>query len=236
VIVAADAFILSHCMERIDLLSNDEVRSFVGEHHFRYSLLDTDRPLTVGPLDLQDYYFEHKRSQIQGMLEAMPHIECTAQDFNDRFGRYYPIIEEYKTDNAEIVVLVMGSTAGTAKDCVDALRGQGKKVGLLKLRVFRPFPAPKLAQILSRFKVVGVMDRVDSLSGQGGPLCCEARAALYEASNRPIMVNYIYGLGGREVDISDIARVYKDLEGIGATGRYEELITYLGVREEGGNG
>lgn len=236
VIVAADAFILSHCMERIELLSNDEVQSFVGEHRFRYSLLDTDHPLTVGPLDLQDYYFEHKRSQIQGVQEAWPHIEGVAKEFGDRFGRHYPILEPYKTDDAEIVLLVMGSTAGTAKDCVDELRREGRPVGLLRLRVFRPFPARELARALSHFKVVGVMDRVDSLSGQGGPLFAEARAALYEAEDRPILVDYVYGLGGREVDSSDIERVYNELERIRATGRYEQLLTYLGVREGGSDG
>jgi pyruvate ferredoxin oxidoreductase alpha subunit len=230
VMVTIDGFILSHCMERIDLLPDKDVQDFVGTLKPAYSLLNLKEPLTIGPATLTDYYFEFKRSQIEAMRNVQPIIEKVAKEFGDRFGRHYPIIEEYKTEDADVVALVMGSTAGTAKECVDALRAAGKKVGLVRLRVYRPMIYKDLERVLSKFKVVGVMDRVDSVSSYGGPLFTEVRAALYESLKKPITVSYIYGLGGREIDTDDITRVYNELLKIAETGSYDNLVSYVRVR------
>lgn len=228
--VTIDGFILSHCLERIDLLSDKDVKDFVGKFKPAYSLLNIKDPLTIGPATLPDYYFEFKRSQIEAMRNVQPVIEKVAQEFGDRFGRYYPIIDEYETDDAEAVVLVMGSTAGTVKECVDSLRKAGKKVGVVRLRVYRPMVYKDLERVLSKFKVVGVMDRVDSVSSFGGPLFTEVRAALYESVKRPITLSFIYGLGGREIDPDDIAQLYDELLKVAETGKYERLVSYVRVR------
>ncbi len=233
VMVTADAFILSHCMERIEVLSDEEVRDFVGkERKPVYSLLDVDNPVTVGPLDLQDYFFEHKRSQIEAVWHAMPVIEDVAKEYGDRFGRYYPVVEDYRTEDAEVAVVALGSTADTLKEVVDMLREEGKKVGLVRIRVFRPLPSKRLQESLSKFKVVAVMDRVDSLNAFGGPAFSEIRSVLYETEKRPIIVDYVYGLGGRDIEIEELVRVFNDAERIAETGKYEKLVTYLGVRGE----
>lgn len=232
VLITADAFILSHCMERIETLSDREVKEYLGERNPSYSILDVDNPITVGALDLQDYFFEHKRSQIEAMNNALPVVEKVIKEYAEKFKRYYPVVEDYRTQDAEVAIVVAGSTADTLKEVVDILRERGEKVGLVRIRLFRPFPSELLKKSLGKFKAVAVLDRCDSLSGCGGPMFCEIRSALYEMSPRPIIVNYVYGLGGREVEIEDFMRVYKDLGKIKDTGKYEKLINYLGVRGE----
>lgn len=230
-LVTTDGFILSHCLERIEVLEDSEVQSFIGEYKPAYSLLDIENPITVGPLDLQDYYFEHKRQEIEAMREAKKSIEKVNKEFGDRFRRRYDFFESYKLNGAEIAIVALGSTAGTAKVAIDSLREEGKKVGLLKLRVFRPFPYEKLCEVLQKFKVVAVLDRSDSMSSTGGPVFTEARSALYDLTTRPCFVNYIYGLGGREITESDIKKVANEALKISKTGKIKELVQYLGVRE-----
>ncbi|MEM4724714.1 MAG: hypothetical protein QXP01_06855 [Candidatus Hadarchaeum sp.] len=232
--VMHDGFITSHGMERVELLSDEEVRDFVGEYTPRLpTLLDIRHPVTYGPIDFYDYYFEHKRQQVEGMAHAKAAILEVAQDFERRFGRKYGLFEAYKLDDAEVAIVVLSSTAGTTRTVVDKLRAQGKKVGLLKPRVFRPFPAQELADALRHLKAVGVMDRSISFGSMSnaGPLFLELLAAqrIY-GGNMPI-VNYIFGLGGRDISQREIESVYHDLLKIAATGHVENLVTYLGVRE-----
>ncbi|MCX8014821.1 MAG: pyruvate ferredoxin oxidoreductase, partial [candidate division WOR-3 bacterium] len=230
VIVAIDGFILSHCMERIDTLDDAEVKSFIGKFKPNYSLLDVKNPITVSPACLTDSYFEHKRAEAQGMKDAMPKIEQVIKEFAQKFGRYYPVIEGYQTDDAEVVILAMGSTVGTAKIVVDELRAKGKKVGVVKLRFFRPLVYQQMAEVLKKFKVVGVLDRVESMNSYISPLATEVRAALYDISPKPLIPSYVYGLGGWEITQQDIEKVFDDLLEMKDTGTIKETVSYIGVR------
>ncbi len=221
-----DGFILSHCMERMETLEDKAVRDWLGRWQPNWDLLNIRKPILVGPATMQDYYFEFKRSQIEGMNKALPVIEEVQRAFQTRFGRGYGVIEEYRTDDAEAVVLLMGSACGTMRDAVDAMRNEGRKVGMVKLRVFRPLPHRLLKEKLARYRTVAVLDRADSVNSFGGPLYTETRAALYELDRRPAVLSYVYGLGGKEFSLVDAATA---LEGALA-GTKDELVTYIGVR------
>lgn len=231
-IVSTDAFIISHGMERVELIDDKEVPKFLGERKVNYSLLDVDNPITLGPLDLQDYFFEHKRSEIDAMNNVLPIIEKVQKEFGDKFGRYYPIVDEYKLDDAEVAILVMGSTGGTAKVAVERMREKGKKVGLIRARVYRPFPKDAMTKALSKVKVVGVMDRSDTMSTLGGHLYNDARSILYKSDNQPLMKNFIYGLGGRDISIEEIEAIYEQLFDIQKSGEVDKDVVYFGVRGE----
>ena len=233
VMVSADGFIISHCMQRVDTLTDEEVQSFIGEHKSPYQLLDTSRPITVGPLDLQDYYFEHKRQEIEAMNTVEPIIEKVAKEFGQKFGRYYGLFETYMLDDAEQVIVAMGSAAGTVKEACRELRAEGYKVGLLRTRVFRPFPHKKLLELLDKpqIKLISVLDRSDTMSTMGGPILVELRSALYNATNKPMMKDYIYGLGGRDIFVEEIKQVaYKGKEYI-ESGKVDKPVDYIGLRE-----
>ncbi|MGQ9585781.1 MAG: pyruvate ferredoxin oxidoreductase [Anaerolineae bacterium] len=228
-----DGFITSHGMERVELLDDQEVRDFIGEYKPRYPLLDVDNPVTYGPLDFYDYYFEHKRQQVEAMDHVTEVILEVGEEFGRKFGRRYGLFETHRLDDADVAIVVLSSTAGTTRVVVDRLRAQGLKVGLLKPRVFRPFPARELAEALAHVKVIGVMDRSISFGSMAnaGPLFLELCAALQVYGRSIPMVNYIFGLGGRDILPREIEGVYRDLLRIRDTGRVERLVTYLGVRE-----
>ncbi len=225
-IVAVDGFILSHCMERIETFEDKPVRDWLGKWQPNWNLLDRSKPILVGPATMQDYFFEFKRSQIEGMNKALPIIEEVQADFRKNFGRGYDVVEEYRTEDAEAVVLLMGSACGTMREAVDTLRNQGRKVGMVKPRVFRPWPHELLKAKLGRFKAVAVLDRADTVSSYGGALYTETKAALYELDKRPAVLSYVYGLGGKEFSLVDALAA---LEGALA-GKKDELVTYIGVR------
>ncbi len=229
--VTTDGFIISHCMERMEMLADNEVKNFIGEYKPERYLLDIKRPYTLGSLDLQDYYFEHRMQLAQAMCNTGKIILEIGKEFGDKFGREYGFYEKYHLDDAEIAILVLGSTAGTAKVVVDQLREKGIKAGLLKLRVFRPFPYQELAQELAHLKVLAVLDRSDSIDSFGGPLFDEVRSAMYDLKTRPQTVNYIFGLGGREINLAMIEGVYTQMQDIAKTGEIPQRVNYLGVRE-----
>ena len=222
-----DGFIISHTVERVDALEDEEVKKFVGEYKSLYPLLDVSHPVTYGPLDLQDYYFEHKKQQAEAMKQAKRVILEVGEEYGKLSGRSYGLFDEYFTEDADYIVLALGSTAGTAKAAVDEMRSRGEKVGALKLRVFRPFPAPELVQALSNAKAVAVLDRSEGFNGIGGPVFQDVRSALYRKTDMPVS-GYVYGLGGRDITPEMIAGVFGDLK----EGRiYEEEANHLGVRE-----
>lgn len=231
VMVMYDGFIISHGIDRVDLLDDQTVRDFIGKYKPDHPLLDTEKPLTYGPLDLYDYYFEHKRQQAEDIKNSKPVILETAKEFKEISGREYGLFESYHLEDAETAIVVLSSTAGTAKAVVDELRGEGKKVGLLKPRVFRPFPYHEIAQALSHLKAVAILDRSDSFGAFGGPLFTEIRSALIEFGKVPENINIIYGLGGRDIDQQQISGIYDQLAGIVKSGKVKERIQYLGVRE-----
>ncbi len=229
--VTTDGFIISHCMERMEMIADNEVKNFIGEYRPERYLLDIKKPYTLGSLDLQDYFFEHRMQLAQAMCNTGKIILEIGKEFGDKFGRKYGFYEKYHLDDAEIAILVMGSTAGTAKVVVDQLREKGIKAGLLKLRVFRPFPYRELAQELAHLKVLAVMDRADSIDSFGGPLFDEVRSAMYDLKDKPQTVNYIFGLGGREINLEMIKGVYTQMQDIAKTGEIPQRVNYLGVRE-----
>lgn len=231
-IVSTDAFIISHAMERLEVLEDKEVKDFIGEFQPRYRALDIDNPKTFGPLDLQDYFFEHKRGQIDDFSKVLETYYKVAKEYQKVSGRYHHTLEEYRTEDAEAAIFTAGSTADTAKEVVDILREQGRKVGVVRMRMWRPLPVEDIRKALSRFKAVAVMDRSDTMADFGGPVFVETRGIMYDLEKRPLMTDYVYGLGGRNVEIEDLIRVYDETEEVAKTGKIKKLITYLGVRGE----
>jgi pyruvate ferredoxin oxidoreductase alpha subunit len=232
--VTLDGFILSHTMERLEILDDEAVRNFVGEYHPLHPLLDTTHPVTVGPLDLQDYYFEHKRQEVEAQKIAAEVFPNIFREFGDLSGRYYEPIENYEMEDAETAIVVLGSTAGSVKHVIGKLRGEGKKVGLVKIRVFRPFPSEEIARSLSRIGAVAVLDRSVAFGSAGGPVFDEIRAALFSHGISPFdvkLINFLYGLGGRDVKDSDIEFVYQKLFDALRHGAVDRNVEYLGLRE-----
>ncbi|PAB59341.1 pyruvate ferredoxin oxidoreductase [Anaeromicrobium sediminis] len=231
VMVCQDGFITSHGVENMDLLEDKEVKEFVGEYTPKHYLLNPQEPIAMGPYATDKYYMEHKRQQVEGMKEAKEVVLKVAKEFEKISGRKYGFFEEYMLEDAEVALVAINSTAGTIKATIDEMRNEGKKVGLLKIRLFRPFPGEEISKALKDVSVVGIMDRSETFSTQGGPLFFETRSALYDNPNRPKVVNYIYGLGGRDISTKDIRKVYEELYEIKMGKEVEETCTYLGVRE-----
>ena len=231
--VCQDGFITSHSIENIELVEDEKVKEFVGTYKPEHYLLNKKEPIAVGPLDLQAYLFEHKAQQAEAMQKAKEVILDVAKDFEKMTGRKYNLFEEYKLDDAEIAIVCMNSTAGTTKFVVDKLREQGIKAGLLKIRVFRPFPAEEIASALSHLKAVAVLDKSDSLNAAGGALFEDITSAMYVNNKHVPTVNYIYGIGGRDTKADDIEKVYTDLSEIAKTQKIDNPYRYLGLRKDG---
>ena len=228
--VCQDGFITSHSIENIELESDDLVKKFVGEYKPEHYLLNHKEPMAVGPLDLQSYLFEHKAQQAEAMRNAKKVIKEVSKEFENLTGRKYSFFEEYKTEDADIVIVAMNSTAGTAKFTADKLREQGIKAGVLKVRVFRPFPGEEIAKALANAKAVAVLDKADGLNAVGGPLFTDITSAMQVNKVSVPTVNYIYGIGGRDTKASDIESVYTDLQEIVNTGSINNPYRYLGLR------
>lgn len=231
VMVCYDGFITSHSIENIELLEDDVAKKFVGEYNPKHYLLNRNEPIAVGPLDVQSYLFEHKYQQATGMRNAARVIKEVSEEFEKITGRKYDFIEKYKMDDAEYAIIVLNSTAGTAKATVDALREKGVKAGLIKPRMFRPFPGKEIAEALKNVKAVAVMDKADGLNGVGGPLFTDVTSAMIVNGVTDVkVVNYIYGIGGRDVRTTDIEKVYSDLQEIANLGKVENPYRYLGLK------
>jgi pyruvate ferredoxin oxidoreductase alpha subunit len=222
-----DGFIISHTADALHMLPDEAAWDFVGKYRHEYSLLDVENPVTVGPLDLTDYYFEHKTSQLAACARAPEIVRAVSEEYGELTGRHYGFAEEYMLDDAEQVIVVLGSSAGTCKDVVDEYRAKGVKVGLLKIRMFRPFPNEYIAKVLAGRKAVAVLDRSASFGGFGGPVFTDIRSAMY-GQNVPIK-DYIYGLGGRDFDLKQVAVVLDDLQKVASGGELKD-INLLGVR------
>ena len=206
------------------------MRRFVGAYEPQHYLLDASCPVAVGPYSVSSYYMEAKRQQAQAMADAKARILAVAREYEALSGRSYAFFEEYRMEDAEQAMILMGSAAGTAKDTVDLLRKEGRKVGLIKLRVFRPFPGEELARALAGVSALAILDRADSFSACGGPLTAEVCAARLKAKLTPDVIPFVYGLGGRDVRIEDVKQVFEEL--ICGTGDGNGLsYRYLGVRE-----
>ena len=231
--VCQDGFITSHSIENIELLEDDKVKEFVGTYKPEHYLLNKKEPMAVGPLDLQGFLFEHKYQQAEAMRNAKRVIEEVSVEFEKITGRKYNFFEEYKMDDAEYVVVCMNSTAGTAKYTVDQLREKGVKAGLLKVRMFRPFPAEEIAEALSKssIKSVAVLDKSDSLNAAGGALYEDITSAMYVNKKSVPVVSYVYGIGGRDTTSDQIESVFEDLQKINKDDKVVDPYRYLGLRK-----
>ena len=230
--VCQDGFITSHSIENIELLEDDKAKAFVGKYKPEHYLLNDKEPIAVGPLDVQTYLFEHKVQQAEAMRNAKKVIAEVSAEFEKLTGRKYQFFEEYKMEDAELVVVCMNSTAGTTKAAIDDLRSKGVKAGLLKIRMFRPFPSEEIAKSLKNAKAIAVLDKADSLNGAGGALYEDVTSGMFVSKVNIPTINYVYGIGGRDTTINDIKKVYKDLEEVAKTGSMNKPYRYLGVRGE----
>lgn len=229
--VCQDGFITSHSIENIELIEDDKVKEFVGTYHPEHYLLNEKEQMAIGPLDVQAYLFEHKYQQAEAMRNAKRVIADVAKDFEKMTGRKYSFFEEYMIEDAEIAIVCMNSTAGTAKTVVDELRANGVKAGLLKVRMFRPFPAEEIAEALGHLKAIAVMDRSDSLNGAGGALFEDVASAMYVGQKQVPTVSYVYGIGGRDTTAKDIHEVYSYLQEVVETGKIDNPYRYVGLRK-----
>ncbi len=243
IIVGLDGFTLSHSLENVDILSDDSVKTYLGERKLPMVLthegktvpfkLDPANPMTMGPIAFQNYYFEFKRQQDEAMKNALDVIRDVNGSYAAISGRSYGngLVEAYKLDDAELAVVCVGSTAGTLKVIVDELREKGMKVGLLRLRTFRPLPVEDLRKHLSNKKAVAVMDKSMSFGGFGGAVFHEVRHALYDGDKHPLVMNYIYGLGGRDSSPHELQKIFNDLAKAAKTRQIGKSINYFGLRE-----
>ena len=234
VMVCQDGFITSHAVENLDLLPDEKVKEFVGESQPESWMLNARQPIAIGPYDSAQYYMEHKRQQAQGMVNAQEVIKEVGEAFEKQFGRGYGMFEGYRLDDAEVALVILSSSAGTAKEIVDRLREEGHPVGILKLRVFRPFPFDEIRKALAPVKRIAVMDKAEGFSAAGGPLVAEIRSCLYGLQNAPEVASYVYGLGGRDVTVEALEEVFMTL----LEDRYEPNVNgtyrYLSIREQEG--
>lgn len=231
VMVCQDGFITSHAVENIELLDDRTVQRFVGEYRPDNYLLKEENPLAVGPYDISPYYMEHKKQQAEAMKHAKSVILRVAKEFEQISGRSYGLFEAFEMEDADYAIVIIGSSAGTAKEAIRDLRAQGKKVGMIKIRVFRPFPMSELAEALAKTKAVAVMDKAESFSASGGPLFAEVRSALYDLTTRPAVINYVYGLGGRDICVEHFSAIFGELERIASTGDVGPVYRHFGHRD-----
>ena len=243
VIVGLDGFTLSHSLENVQALPDDIVKKFVGTRQlplvtthegknapFR---LDPEKPMTMGPVAFPNYYFEFKRQQEEAMRNALKIIQQVNEEYAQITGRTYGngLLDSYRLEDSEIAIVCLGSTAGTVKTVVDELREEGVKAGLLRIRTFRPLPVEGIVEALRKVKAVAIMDKSMSFGGNGGPVFQEVRHVLYDLPTHPCVVNYIYGLGGRDTSPSQMRKIYEDLQKILQTKHVETPINYVGLRE-----
>lgn len=226
-----DGFITSHAVENISLIETEKVKEFVGSYEPENFLLNADMPMAVGPYANSPFYMETKMNQRIAMKNAKKVILEVAEEFEKISGRKYGLFEEYRMDDAEYVIVIMGSAAGTTKEAVDELREQGIKAGMIKVRVFRPFPGAEFAAALENAKGIAIMDRAESFSGCGGPLGSELKAALYDAKNEATTVNYFYGLAGRDYTVETACGIYQDLMDYVSGKQEVEQFKYIGLRK-----
>lgn len=245
VMVMLDGFTISHTLQNVSVLPDEVVSSFVGVRKVpRVNIprihgdkevplmLNPKYPITFGPLDLYDYYFEHKVQQNEAMKATVPVIEKVHREFSDISGRSYEPVHmiPYRTEDADVVLLGLSSAMSVVRKVVDELREEGKKVGAIRMRVFRPFPSDMIRKELPEFHAVGILDRSLSFGAEGGPVFLEVRSALYSSPSKPAIYNYVYGLGGRDLPPELIKRAFNELLKVKEEPD-KPVVKYLGVRE-----
>ncbi|MCK4847107.1 MAG: pyruvate ferredoxin oxidoreductase [Deltaproteobacteria bacterium] len=228
VMVCLDGFITSHAIEVLSLITDDEAKDFVGDYTAKHPLLDTDNPASMGALALPDTYMDFKHVQSDAIAASKEVVIEVGKEFGKRFGREYGLIDTYQLEDADVAIVILNSAAGTTRVAIDELRAKGLKVGLLKPRLFRPFPHAEMVEALKGVKAVCVLDRADSFSGFGGPLFNEVRSALYDMEDRPKIMGRIYGLGGKDYTTENAVAIYEALFDVVKTGKIDTLNDYMG--------
>lgn len=231
VMVCLDGFIISHSIERMEYSDDDKVKNFVGEYKNVNPLLDIEHPVSYGPLILTDYYMEYRKAQAEVMNKVPGVVLDVAKDFKKEFGREYSLFESYRLDDAEIGLVILNSAAGTSKDAVDECRNRGIKAGLLKPRLYRPFPYEEVGEALKHLKAVCVLDRADAFGASYGPLFMDIASSLCNYKDKPILINKIYGLGGRDYMPEHAELVLNELAETAKTGKVKTYKEYIAVRE-----
>ncbi len=231
IMICQDGFITSHAVENITLIEDEVVKEFVGEYKPEHFLLNPNEKMSLGPYAVSNYCMEAKRAQSMAMIQSKEVILEVAKEFEQISGRKYGLFEEYFLDDAEFAVVAIGSACGTIKDAIDILRKQGVKAGLLKVRVFRPFPGEEMAEALKNCKAIAIMDRCESYSANGGPLGAELTAALYRKKVKAEVENIVYGLSGRDLRVEDVEKLFKELQTIAKFGNKKKEYSYMGLRE-----
>ena len=232
IMICQDGFITSHAVMNMELLDDDVVKNFVGEYEPEDYLLNPNETYAVGPYAITDYYMESRKAQAHAMENAKQVIKDIAEEFEKISGRKYGLIEEYRMEDAEYAVVIIGSAAGTTKEAIDHMRENGEKVGLIKVRSFRPFPGEEIAASLKKCKAVAIMDRSESFSTNGGPLGAETMQAMYTARCTALTIDIMYGIGGRDVTVDDMINVYDTLKDIAVTGETGDVYRYMGLRDK----
>jgi pyruvate ferredoxin oxidoreductase alpha subunit len=240
VMVNFDGFTISHTMENVYTLEDEDVKKFVGKRIYMKTegpkgevefRLDPEKPISIGPLDLQDFYFEHKVQQMEAMKGTLKVIKKVDKEFEKITGRKLEYVYPYKMGDAEVAVVGLGSAMGTVREVVDELRAEGIKAGMIKMRLFRPFPVEELKKAIGNVPVLGVMEKAYSIGGPGAPLYEEIKTVLYDSPKRPLVADYINGLGGKDTSPELIRGIFKSLQKIKEKGAVVEPVTYVGVRE-----
>ena len=208
VCVNIDGFQLTHMVEPVEFPNQELVDKFLPPRE-PFATLHPSKPVTMGAFSMADYFTEIMKAKNEALKNSKKTILAVWDEWAKAFGRTYKPVETYKADGAEILVLTMGSMGETAELAIDELRAQGVAAGLVKLRLWRPFPFEEIREILGKAKKAVVTDRAVSFGGPGGPVCAEIKAALYNEAVRPAIYNYIIGLGGRDVTVTDFVDMVK---------------------------
>ena len=233
--ICQDGFITSHSIENIEILEDDEVIKLVGKYNNKVNLLDKENPVTVGPLDLPTHLFEHKRLQVEALANAKKVFKEVSEKYEKVSGRKINMIDTYMVEDADTVIIAIGSTAETIEEVVDRRRKNGEKVGVIAIRMFRPFPKEEIIFALKNVKNIAVMDKVMDYSLNGGPLYKEIISAIYDIKENKkskdidkniIVLNYIYGIGGRDIGVDDIEGIFDDI----LDNSNNEKIRYVGLK------
>ncbi|NTU71718.1 MAG: pyruvate ferredoxin oxidoreductase [Coriobacteriia bacterium] len=231
VFTTLDGFITTHTIDRAEIMDDESVSAFVGQYEPENALLDIENPTSHGNFaSLGGTYFEFKKAQREAIERSRSVIKDIGDEFSKLSGRPFDVVEGFGMDDAEIAIVTIGSTAGNARHVARELRAKGVKAGVLKVRVFRPFPSAELAAALKGVKAVAVLDRSESFGADGGPLSLEVKTALYDAENRPMVIDYIYGLGGADVKLELINQVFDDLTDLADGVTKPSGLVYLGAR------
>ena len=230
IMVCLDGFITSHSIESMRWVAEAAARTFVGDYQQVNPMLDIGHPVSYGQLALSDMYMEYRKAHEQVMCKVPGVVRDVAEEFRQISGRSYGLFESYRLDDAEIGIVVMSSAAGTTKDIIDRYRDMGIKAGLLKPRLYRPFPYDEIALALKQLKAVAVLDRADAFGGSFGPLFLDIAGALSSCGQRPVLINKIFGLGGRDYMPEQGEQVLDELMRIAQGGPVAATKEYIGVR------